>query len=283
MNLIYLKYFYDAAISKSISTSAKLNFVSQSAVSQGIRKIEQTLNKSLITHQRNTFKLTEDGKIALESCKYIFKSIKDLEENLNYKERNISGTLLFGCSHSIALSLLHSPLLKLKKKYPLIQANFRLAHTTAIMNLIEDEIIEFGIVLDNIDLSRFNKIKLYEGNFHLYSSKSYKRSRSLETKFLLTEPQKEIFLLKDAFKKRYKKDISTLMEISSWEIISNFVEKGFGIGFIPDFLVRENNRKDFLKIYELDILSIPYVIYAIYPQNSRLSRKAKVFLSCFQN
>ena len=54
---LYLKYFIDAAESNSVSESAKKNFVTQSCVSQGIKKLEQTLKVDLTMHLRNRFKL----------------------------------------------------------------------------------------------------------------------------------------------------------------------------------------------------------------------------------
>ena len=64
-NLIYLKYFIDSAESNSVSEAARKNFVTQSCVSQGIKKLEQTLKIDLTMHLRNRFKLTEEGEIVL--------------------------------------------------------------------------------------------------------------------------------------------------------------------------------------------------------------------------
>lgn len=40
LNLTYLKYFFDAVELGSLTASAKANFVTQSAISQGIIKLE---------------------------------------------------------------------------------------------------------------------------------------------------------------------------------------------------------------------------------------------------
>lgn len=70
-NLAFLRYFFSACQSKSISKAAKENFVSQSAISQGINKLEVALGKQLITHEQNRFQLTSDGLLLLEKCKEI--------------------------------------------------------------------------------------------------------------------------------------------------------------------------------------------------------------------
>lgn len=281
MNLIYLKYFYDAALAKSISAAARSNFVSQSAISQGIQKLEHSLKKPLITHRRNVFKLTMEGEIVFEACKDLFKLINNLQTCLETDSNELRGTLLFACSHSISLSLLPKPLSLLKKEFPLVKPSFRLANTTQTMNLILQGSIEFGIVLDNTDLSRFDKIKLDQGFFQLFYSDKFNIGKEIQTEYLLTEDQKETLLLKDAFRERYKKDLVTQMEISSWEVIANFIEQGIGIGLIPDFLTRGVHRQAKFKVYDLALPPLPYNIYAIYPKREQLSKNAQYFLSLF--
>jgi DNA-binding transcriptional LysR family regulator len=267
----------------SISASAALNHVSQSAVSQGIRKLEATLQKSLITHRRKTFKLTREGEILFESCKSIFKLVDELQAKLNQSEGELSGNLLFACSHSLTLSLLPRPLSTLTATYPLVKPSFRLANTTTVMHLLKQGIIEFGIVLDNSDLSGFEQRRLEKGSFKLFYSDKFKMpQQGVHREFLLTEEQKEIFLLRDAFKARYHQEIITQMEISSWEVIATFIEQGIGIGFIPDFLVRYQEGKKHFKEYEIDLPHFPYSIYAIYPKREKLSRNAEYFLGLFQ-
>jgi len=61
LNLTYLKFFHDAALSGSVSESAKRNFVTQSAISQAISKLEEDLGVSLCQHKKQKFKLTEAG------------------------------------------------------------------------------------------------------------------------------------------------------------------------------------------------------------------------------
>jgi len=71
------------------------------------------------------------------------------------------------------------------------------------------------------------------------------------------------------------------MEISSWEVIANFIQQGIGIGFIPDFLVREKSRQKTFKTLELGLPSIGYNLYAIFPKGEKLSKIPEFFISLF--
>ena len=126
LNLVYLKYFYDAVLNESISRSAKLNHVSQSAVSQGISKLERSLGAVLISHQPNCFKVTERGKKLFTSAKDIFKAIQKTEDDISDEEQE---TVTFGCTHSFGLTCLPK-YIKLARKYlPNVHLNFRLVET----------------------------------------------------------------------------------------------------------------------------------------------------------
>lgn len=75
LNLNNLKNFYDAVECHSISDTAKKNFITQSAVSQGILKLERALQVDLITHQRNCFKLTVEGEQIYELTQALFGTL----------------------------------------------------------------------------------------------------------------------------------------------------------------------------------------------------------------
>lgn len=156
LNLIYLKYFCDAVKYGSISASARQNFVSQSAISQGISNLERSLGKELITHQKNRFKATQEGLTVYEKAKPVFNGVLELEDSLWAEEGSISGRIEFACTHSFALALLPHCLKMVKKEYPQLHINFRLGHTDLIKDLIKKGMIDFGIVLDNEDLSSFD-------------------------------------------------------------------------------------------------------------------------------
>lgn len=271
LNLIYLKYFCDAVRLGSISASALENFVSQSAISQGISQLEKGLKQELITHQVNRFKPTKEGLIVFEKAKSIFNSTQDLENALLMEEGTISGRIDFACMHSFALALLPKCLKKVKQQWPKLHVNFRLAHTDIIKDLIRKGLIDFGIVLDNEDLSSFETYEIYKGHYKLYQSKKLQSHE-----FILSEERQETNLLKASYKKYHRKDMPVLMEVSSWEVIANLTEEGLGIGFFPDYVALKRNKV--LVEYEGRYDPMPYRIYAIFAKTNKIARNVEAFL-----
>jgi DNA-binding transcriptional LysR family regulator len=274
LNLIYLKYFCDAVRQGSISASARENFVSQSAISQGICQLEKSLGKDLITHQANRFKPTREGLIIFEKAKEVFNSISELEKALLIDERVVSGRIEFACMHSFALALLPKCLQAVKSKWPKLHVNFRLAHTDVIRDWIKRDLIDFGIVLDNEDLSAFDCVEIYQGEYRLYISKKHQSKKSLP--FILSEERVETNFLKQSFRKHQRKEMDILMQVSSWEVIANLTEAGLGIGFFPDYVALK--RKKELVEFTTKIDPIPYKIYAIFSKARKKDRNAGLFL-----
>lgn len=273
LNLIYLKYFCDAVKLGSISASARENFVSQSAISQGISALEKSLNQELITHQTNRFKATQEGLVVFEKAKQVFNSITDLENTLIQDEGTVTGRIDFACMHSFALALLPQCLQKVRKEFPKLHVNFRLAHTDVIKELIRKGIVDFGIVLDNDDLSSFDCYEIYRGKYRLYVSKKHAKERNLP--YILSEERVETNLLKNSFRK-HKHKMEVLMEVSSWEVIANLTEEGLGIGFFPDYVAIK--RKKFLEECPIKFDSIPYKIFAIFSKAKKIPNNVEAFL-----
>ena len=170
-NLTFLRYFSSAGQSKSISKAAKENFVSQSAISQAISKLEMALGKQLITHEQNRFQLTTDGLLLLEKCKEIFAIFSEIEDCFNETDGVFKGKLSFACTHSFALSLLPPYLGKLSQSIGAIDPVLRFGHTGTIIDLVKKGDVDFGIVLDNEDFSAFHTKEIHRGEYRLYKAK----------------------------------------------------------------------------------------------------------------
>lgn len=270
-NLMFLRYFFSACQEKSISKASKANFVSQSAISQAISKLENSLGKKLITHERNRFQITADGLLLFEKCKQIFTVFSEMEDLFNEADGVYKGKLTFACSHSFALSLLPQHLGKLSKTWKEIDPILRLGHTGMIVELVKKGEVDFGIVLDNDDFSAFQTREIYRGKYQLYRAK--KPLNHAEKKFILSEERKEVSLLRQHLHKQGI-EMNASLEVSSWEVIASLTEQGLGIGFLPDYII----GKRALVRYDCSIPKIPYRILAIFPKNRELSRNAKMFI-----
>jgi LysR family transcriptional regulator, transcriptional activator of the cysJI operon len=104
MRIETLKTFCDLIETGSFSKAAALNFVSQSAVSQQVKSLEQRFEAQLIERgQRKGVRPTEVGRIFYAECKEILERFRSLEERLRAKSAVIAGSVKVAAVYSIGL------------------------------------------------------------------------------------------------------------------------------------------------------------------------------------
>src|SRR5215470_4674467 len=118
MHLETLKVFCDVVESRSFSTAASQNFVTQSAVSQQVRMLEDRYGRRLLERSRGNVQLTPAGEILYQASKEIVQRYHDMEAQLQAVARVVAGTVRVGTVHSIGLYELSRPIKRYLRAYP---------------------------------------------------------------------------------------------------------------------------------------------------------------------
>ena len=82
MLLRQMKYFLAVADCKSFSEAAEQCFISQSAISQQMKVLEDELGTELIRRSNRRFQLTDIGEYFYSRSKDIVKETEDLKEEI---------------------------------------------------------------------------------------------------------------------------------------------------------------------------------------------------------
>lgn len=274
INLLHLKYFCDSVVYNSISEAAKINFVTQSAVSQAISKLELSLGVSVLVHSRQKFQITEEGQIVFDQAKYIFKSIQDIRDTISQNNKMTTGSIKFVTTKSLGMSFLGSSYKRMQENHPQVGLEFETGGLNFIRNMLKNKNAEFGIVVYDHNFDQFSKYPLKKGRLQLY--------QSLNTPHHLIEKG----IIVDYAQGTYVKELCDQLPIkiqaavSSWEVVARFTEMGIGVGFCPDFLMM-NNRYPTIKPYPMEIPHLDYEICVIHNKGEKLSRAAKAFIDQF--
>ncbi|HZG54348.1 MAG TPA: LysR family transcriptional regulator, partial [Pyrinomonadaceae bacterium] len=94
MQLETLKIFCDLVETKSLSRAAERNFVTQSAVSQQVRGLEEKFKRRLLERMRGGREvgLTEEGEVFYQESRQIVDAYAQLEERMRTLTGIVSGT-----------------------------------------------------------------------------------------------------------------------------------------------------------------------------------------------
>lgn len=278
MNLYKLKYFYDAATLGSVTQAAEKNFITQSAVSQAIKSCEEEIGAKLVMHKKNSFELTDEGKVVLESCKTVFSELHNLKINAVNAKKSISGELRLAATNSIGLTFLSDKIAQMSKKYPQLKITLKLGNSQQVKDYLYSKEADLGFILDEDDMDDFQSTEIKKGQFLLVSNNS-KCDDKIPEQLLITRQSKiEVRHLKDEFEKRYKKQFKIQMELFSWEIIKKLSLSGVGIGFLPDYVVESELKQKKLFSTCSKLKKFEYRLLAISLKKRSLSRNSQAFL-----
>jgi DNA-binding transcriptional LysR family regulator len=275
-NLQHLKYFYDALRLGGVSQAALENHVSQSAVSQGIAKLEVCLGHPLLMHRKNCLQLTEEGRKVFDQAGLVLKAAESLEDSIQMTEGAYCGQVVVGCTQSLARSLLLDVICHFHNEAPKVKLKLSFGHTALVKQRLMEGSIDFGLALDNEDLSAFETTQLYQGQFAVFQDAQVPRLDRLQT-CIFTEPRPEVHALKKAYQAKFGTELGTLMEISSWEMISSLVSGSSMVGFFPDYLTLDPAKKGLLRACALELPEIPYQIFLVRHKKVPLSRSGGLF------
>jgi len=146
INLEYYKIFYYVAISESFTKAAEELCISQPAVSQSIKLLEESLGSKLFTRVPKGVRLTPEGEVLFSYIKrgyeYILLGEKQFRKMLDMEY----GEIRIGASDMTLQFYLLPYLERFHEIYPGIKVSVTNAPTPDTLSLLYDGKIDFGLV-----------------------------------------------------------------------------------------------------------------------------------------
>ena len=96
MNTNQLKYFISVAENRSFSAAAEENYITQTAMTQQIKALEDDLVCQLINRSSRPISLTAAGNSFLSDAKLILRRLSDAKERANEASNGLNGVLRIG-------------------------------------------------------------------------------------------------------------------------------------------------------------------------------------------
>jgi molybdate transport repressor ModE-like protein len=255
MHIETLKVFCDLAETGSFSLAASKNFITQSAVSQQIRSLEERYSRELVERSKGHVRLTQAGEVLYRAGKEIVQKYREIEDSLQTLSHAVAGTVRVATVYSVGLYELSSPLKRYLRTFP--EVNIHLEYTRA--NKIYEEVIrgdmDLGIVAypskrPQILVTPFREDRLVLvcapqhpfAEFHRISMK-----RLNGEKFVGFERDVPTRRALDRIFRRHRIKVQYVMEVDNIETIKRVVEIGSGISIVPEPSVTQEIKAETLK------------------------------------
>ena len=125
--------------------------------------LEHELGVTLFTRHNRQIQLTEQGKVFYERAKEILQLVDSTEKEFKEASDGLSGVLSIACIDSLSSKLLPERISAFQDKYPGVHFRIWSGDPNEVMDLVENQLVELGIVrLPILDHKKFEIIKLYK-------------------------------------------------------------------------------------------------------------------------
>jgi LysR family cyn operon transcriptional activator len=139
-----LRYFLEVADAHSFSRAAQRLGVSQPAVSQQIRELENTLGTTLLQRKGKRISLTVAGQLFEARARAILLQVDQTVEDMTSEPRQLHGTLRLGVIPYLDIALMPKLLGHFAEAYPAIDLSVLEISSTDIETLLEEGRLDLG-------------------------------------------------------------------------------------------------------------------------------------------
>lgn len=140
MEIRQLRYFVGIAETGRFSDASKSLFISQSAVSQQIKALEEELGTQLFVRQAHSVVLTESGQELLPLARQVLKGVTDCYERISDLKGLLCGELNIGLTYTLE-PYVREAMLNFMHNYPKVQINIHYkVHSELLRKLRDHEI-----------------------------------------------------------------------------------------------------------------------------------------------
>ena len=262
--------------------------ISQPAISQSIKKLEEQLGGILFLRSNKGMQLTEEGKMFYEYVKGALTLINNAENEFTSFKNLSKGEIKIGCSTTLTKLILIDVLKKFHKEYPNININ--------ITNDLTSNLIK-NLKIGKLDFVIFNESNVKENSLYLEKIKELKQGFIYNPDFykdnvtnfedlnnlplILQKGESNSRKLLDHIALKNNVKLIPKMEVVSQELITEFTNIGLGVGFSIIDLARRNYKK----LKELKInKKIPDInIYLATNNSLSLTFASKKFIEYLKN
>jgi DNA-binding transcriptional LysR family regulator len=284
------KVFCDLAETGSFSKAAGINGITQSAVSQQVRTIENKFEVVLIDRGRRNFALTSEGKVFLDASREILAVYNGLGGRMQELRNVVAGELKIASIYSIGLHEL-PPLLKVYRgRFPDVEVHVEYRRSQQVYTQVLNGEVDLGLVAypskrTGLLVEIFSEDRLVlicHPNHPLAGQKSIKLSRLHGEKFISFEPDVPTRKVIDRYLREENVQIEHVMEFDNIETVKRAVEVEGGVSIVPSNTVRQECENALLACVELEGPQMCRPLGVITKRNRARSPAQKEFVAALR-
>ncbi|GAA6237383.1 LysR family transcriptional regulator [Apilactobacillus micheneri] len=248
---------------KSYTKTAEKLFITQPAVTQQIKSLENELNLKLVNYQQPLLQITKDGQKLAEFINNINVQSNKFIHQL--KETPKKRKLVFGSTRSVAIFMTPNIIKKLENQFHNIECV--VTNTNEILKMIDNGKLDFAILEGNFNKQKYSYHVIKDEQFicvagvdnPLASNKTFKIQELLKQNLLLREMgsgTRFIFANWLESLNITENDFNKVINVNEPTVINNLLQNNLGISFMYKSLAEKEINAGHLKEIKIKGLDI---------------------------
>lgn len=252
MELRQLEYFLMVSELGSFTRAAERLYVSQPAVTNAVRSLEEELDIRLLDRSQRKAVLTAEGKVFYRHIKNIMQGISTTLNEINDLKSHNLGRLSIGVTPLAGIAPCSEMLTAFRRAYPGITLSLIEADVEELCAQVHADKLEFAFIFCAPDAphTAFHCLPLARQELTVACPRSHPLRRA--NSVALRELTEESFILMDDgcfFRRLLVKcfedaDIMppVAMETAQVQLLKSLVADGLGISILPEHLIEHDDR-----------------------------------------
>lgn len=283
MEIRQLQYFVKIAETGHFSEASRLLFVTQSAVSQQIKLLEEELGTQLFVRQTHYVSLTESGQQLLPLAKRVLQGVTECFDRISDLKGLLCGELNIGLTYSLE-PYIRETMLSFMSKYPRVKVNAYYKSLADLLSMLRNNQIDimFSMMptsphefVTSIPLTQYRLAAIMQKNHPLAQKKILHFSDLLMHKLILPEKGLRDRNAIESFIHTETGDLNVVSLVNDVNAIMNILQQSNYISILTEKIIRNYPTLCYVPIEEL---SKPIEIYAHFNNTTLRKHSAEVFI-----
>ena len=293
VNLDLYRVFYTVAKCGSLTRAAEELYISQPAVSQSVKQLENQLGVSLFNRTHRGMELSaQGGKLIFDEVERALGLLNEAENRIAQTKMSATGTIRIGASDTIFEYFLADKIVDFHERFPAVKIELMADFTPDTIEKLKADRCDVAFV--NLPITVDPELELYGNCMRLndifIAGEKYKELA--DGKVSLAQLKKYPLILMDKntvsrhaidnFFHTVGIELPPSIEVGSWDLMKRLVLRGMGIGVIPrEYATHRLSTGELFEIETDPVLPVRSVGMLL-PKNKPVSYALHSFIEYFK-
>jgi len=287
LQLKTLELYCTLAEHRSFSKAAAVHQLTQSAVSQAMQQLEESLGVQLIDRSKRPLVLTAAGKTYLQGARGILGSYQRLQQEVVSISRRLHGRVTVGTIYSVGLSYMPEATETFARMHPGVEVMTEFGSNARVFEMTAGGEVDFGLVSFPRGTSQLQFIPWQQEPMKLVCASDHPWANRREIALIelsgiaMVGFARELELRQEIDKCLAHRGVkaNVRMEFDNCDSMIRAIQANHGIGIVPEAAARRETASGSLRVLPCRELRMTRPLGFIFQKSGRLSTAANEFAS----